>query len=893
MGEVYRARDTRLNRDVALKLLPDAFAADADRVARFEREAHVLASLNHPHIAAVYGLEDAPATTSTTSPAGHARVALVMELVDGNDLSEKLKGLRPEGSGIPLDEALPIAKQIAEALEAAHEQGIVHRDLKPANIKVRADGTVKVLDFGLAKALDPGAGAAGAALSMSPTLSVHATAAGIILGTAAYMSPEQAAGRPVDRRTDLWSFGAVVMEMLTGRPVFAGQSVSEVLASVLKTEPDWTALPAATPAPLERLLRRCLEKDRRRRLDSAAAARLEIEEAANPATLTNPAAQIPTNPKSRISNPIVGAAVIAGAALLLWAPWRADRTVDRPLVRLDVDLGADVSLPIPGQAGTSVAISPDGTRLVYVSGTPPKLFIRRLDQAKAVELPGTQGATAAMFSPDGQWIAFATVGGRASKISIEGGAVVPIAAMAARDSAWGDDGAEFFTWDLRRMPGGGGAPEPLAQAETGGLALGEAQLLPGGKAILFSADYPGPVDRTTIFAVTLADRRKKMVMRGGASPRFLVTRAGGGHLIYVNRATLFGIPFDLDALETRGTAVPLLEDVAHETLVGEGQFDVSRTGTLVYRKSTGSQALEKTLQWLDASGRREALRARPALVQDISLSPDGRLIALTIDDGANTDLWIYDPQRDAMTRATFGGKAYRNPLWSPDGRYIVFSDVGNGLVAVRADGATQPQPLTQRTFYQTPSSFTLDGRRLAYGETRGNGIWTIAIEERDGQLKAGAPELFVKSGSNEALPAFSPDGRWIAYQSDESGATEVYVRPFPPPASGQGGRRQVSSGGGRRPHWSRSGHDLLYESADQILAAAYAVKGDTFVAEKPRVWIPKLGAASSANGVPWDLAPDGRRVLVVTRPAPVDAAVPEHEIVIVQNFFDELRRRVK
>jgi serine/threonine-protein kinase len=877
MGQVFRARDTRLNRDVALKILPAAVANDPDRLARFTREAQTLASLNHAHIAQIYGLED------------HDGVrALVMELVEGEDLSQRIAR-----GAIPLADALPIAKQIVAALEAAHEQGIIHRDLKPANIKVRPDGSVKVLDFGLAKAMEP-TSAASSHVSQSPTITTPAmTQAGMILGTAAYMSPEQAKGRAADRRSDVWAFGVVLYEMLTGRRAFEGEDVSDTLAFILTREPDWVTLPADTPPPIRRLLRRCLEKDRTRRLDSAADARLEIDEALTaPPVADGAAAPLGLAPRAAWSRALpwmLGASTLGlAAALVLWAPWRAERPVDRPLARLDVDLGADVSLPVPSAFGPSVVISPDGTRLVYASGTPVKLFTRRLDQPNATELPGTQGASRPFFSPDGQWVGFPTLG-KLNKISVEGGAVVPLGDVNFANfggASWGEDGSivlsELLGKGLLRIPAAGGQAEIVAPLGNGELALALPQLLPGGKAILFTAaGAPRDLDAFTIEVLTLADHRRKILVRGGQSPRYLPTSSGVGHLVYVNKATLFAIPFDPDTLETRRAAVPVLNDVAYQSNSGTGQFDVSRTGTLVYRRAGGGVSGMATLQWVDPSGKTEPLLAKPGAYVFASLSPDGRRVALMVAEGGQ-NVWVYDPQRDIMTRLTFGG-LHSYPRWSPDGQSVVFASLGNGIFQMRTDGASQPHALTQSKPLQIPWSFTPDGKRLAYIETVGNlQIGTVPLEDQRGQWKAGTPEPWLKSRFNDGNPAFSPDGRWLAYQSDESGRIEVYVRPFP----GPGGKWQISNSGGVFPCWSRTGHELVYQSGDQVMAARYTMQGDAFVAEKPRVWIAKLG------GTLFDVAPDGRRVAALAPVVSADAPKQDHEVVILQNFFDELRRRV-
>jgi len=765
MGEVYRARDTTLGRQVAIKILPDAFAADPERLARFEREAKTLASLNHPHIAAIYAVEQ--------SADLHA---LVMELVEGEDLSQRIAR-----GAIPIDEALPIAKQVAEALEAAHEQGIIHRDLKPANIKVRSDGTVKVLDFGLAKAMEP-TGAMSASASMSPTITTPAmTLAGMILGTAAYMSPEQARGKTVDRRADIWAFGVVLYEMLAGQRLFAGEEISDTLAAVLKTAPDWQRLPAATPAGLRRLLQRCLEKDPRRRLQAIGEARVQIEDAVSRAPDGAGVPGVaPARPRSPWSSALpwtlaASTLVFAIAWLIAWAPWRVETPLDRPLVRLDVDLGPDVSLPALSDPGSFVLISPDGTRLVYASGTPKKLFTRRLDQPNATELQGTQGAARPFFSPDGQWVGF-VAGEKVNKIAVNGGAVVPLGDVANFAGAtWGEDGrivvSDAFGKGLLRMPSGGGPPEIVAGLGTGEQTLALPQMLPGGKAILFAAFPTGAdLDKNTIEVLTLTDHRRKVVVRGGQSPRYLATSNGAGHLVYVNHATLFAVPFDLAMLETRGTAVPVLDDVGYSD-IGSGQFDVSGTGVLVYRRASDAGAGLLTVAWLDASGKTQPLLAKPGVYTRPSLSPDGQRLALEVTEGSGRDIWVYDWQRDAMTRVTFSGNV-QDPVWSPDGRFIVFEAGAAGLSVTRSDGAGQPQSLTQSKSAQDPFSFTPDGKRLAFMEQKTGikySVWTVPLDGDGAGLRAGKPEAFLQTPADERHPAFSPDGRWLAYASDESG----------------------------------------------------------------------------------------------------------------------------
>jgi serine/threonine-protein kinase len=450
----------------------------------------------------------------------------------------------------------------------------------------------------------------------------------------------------------------------------------------------------------------------------------------------------------------------------VWSSWRADKPIDRPLVRLDVDLGADVSLPAPTSVGSSVAISPDGTRLAYASGSPTRLFIRRLDQSKAVEVPGTQGATGPFFSPDGQWVGFVS-GGRANKISVEGGAVIPLTDVTNISCvSWSEDGSIVISAARKvvRIPPGGGPPETVAEVRQGELRLLASQVLPGGQAILLAADNPGPVDKTTIDVVTLADHERKALIQGGATPRFLSTANGVGHLVYVRGATLFAVPFDLNTRTTRGTAVPIADDVAHEQQAGVGQFDVSRMGTLVYRRATEGTSALTTLQRVDATGKREPLQAKPGMYSGIRLSPDGRQVAVSVSAGADQDIFVYDLERDVMTRLTFGGGQYVQPAWSPDGHYVVFASVGHGIFQARADGASLPQALTHSQTFQSPGSFTPDGKRLAYFETFGGGaqLWTVSLTEEGGHLKAGTEERLLKSNGDDSLPSFSPDGRWLA-----------------------------------------------------------------------------------------------------------------------------------
>jgi Tol biopolymer transport system component len=869
MGEVYRAHDTKLGRDVAIKVLPEAFAHDPDRLSRFQREAKMLASLNHPNIATIHGLEQSGSTSY-----------LVMELVSGETLQDRVKA-----GPLGIEEALKIAAQIAEALEAAHEKGIIHRDLKPANVKVTPDGKVKVLDFGLAKAFAGDTSTED--MSNSPTLSQAATMQGVILGTAAYMSPEQARGKSVDKRTDIWAFGCVLYELLTGKQAFHGEDITEILAAIVLKEPAFDSLPANISPSIRVLLQRCLRKDRRQRTPDAAILRIEIEDAlAAPKDVR--ATQGAAVSASKLPWAVAAAlAIIAVATSLGW--WRATRPVERPLVRLDVDLGPDVSLDSP--RGADTILSPDGTRLVYVSQG--RLFTRRLDQPNAVELAG-QGAYAPFFSSDGQWVAFFSLG-KLQKISVDGGSAIALCDVnTAAGGSWGEDGNIIAVLSgaggvLSRIPAAGGAPTPLTQLAQGETTHRWPQILPGGKAVLFTSNTSGAAfDGANIEVVSLADHRRKTLQRGGTFGRYLHTSNGIGHLVYINKGTLFAVPFDPENLEVRGTPSPVLQEVAYSTSNGSAQFDFSRNGTLVYRSGGATQGNLVTVQWLDAAGKTQPLLAKPGGYQRPRVSPDGQRLAL--DDAS--DIWVYEARRDTMTRLTFGGGTNIAPVWSPDGRYLAFLGPDGGLWSVRSDGASKPQPLIQSKNVLVPFSFTLDGKRLVYNEVNpvtAYDIWTVTIESDGAGLRAGKPESFLQTPADERNPTFSPDGRWLAYASNESGTYEVYVRAFPD----KGGKWQISNAGGTYPLWSSNGHELFFRTVDnRIMVATYSAKADSFAPDKPRVWSDKQLANFGIVGTAtYDLAPDGKRIVALMPPETAQAQKAQNHVVFLENFFDEVRRR--
>jgi serine/threonine-protein kinase len=847
---VYRAHDPRMGRDVAIKVSAERFSD------RFEREVRAVAALNHPNICQIYDV---------------GPNYLVMELVEGPTLATRVKA-----GALTFDEALTVARQIADALEAAHEKGIVHRDLKPANIKVKPDGTVKVLDFGLAKMAQ--AAVVAGSPEESPTLTMEATRAGQILGTASYMAPEQARGKTVDKRVDIWAFGVVLYEMLTGRRLFTGETTSDILVAVLKEEPDWNRV----PAKVLRLLKSCLEKEPNRRLRDIADAWRLLDDA-------------PAQVASRIRLPWALATVLAVAlAVSIAVRLRvAVSPIDHSSMRLDLDLGPDVSLG--SSIGPAVILSPDGTRMVFVSlGSDgiQRLLTRRLDQPKITHMPGTDGAYAPFFSPDGQWVGFFAQG-KLRKTRIDGGdPVILCDAPAGRGASWGEDGTivaalNSLTFLSQVSAEGGKPPTPLTELAAEESSHRWPQILPSGKAVLFlaSTTYGGSMDPGGIAVVSLKDRRRKMVLEhAGIYPRYLTT----GQLLYGTKGSLFGVPFDLERMEVRGASMALGEISTNPTL-GSAQYDVSRNGTLVYLMGI----LEKlwTIQWLDSTGRAESesIVSEPALYNYPRLSPDGTRLAVIESQGVGGDLFVYDAERGGKTRLT-NEMSPSYPLWSPNGEFLVFRAAG-GIFWTRSDGAGQPLPLTQSKRHQVPCSFTPDGRRLVFAEAIAAGgaeIRVVPLESGSGQVRAGEPQSLFKTATLEVYASISPDGRWLAYADAEAGSYEVYVRAFPD----KGKRLHVSNAGGMIPIWSQNRNELFYRTEGQrIMVVNYTIKGDSFIPEKPRLWSGKQ-LANLGTSRNYDVAPDGRRCVALM---PVGGAEPREtpsHITVVVNFFDEVRRRV-
>ena len=859
MGEVYRARDSKLGRDVALKILPAALSNDPERQARFRREATVLASLNHPNIGHIYGIED--------SGAIHA---LVLELVDGPTLADRLR----EGA-LDQAEVLAIARQIADALEAAHEAGVVHRDLKPANVKVRPDGAVKVLDFGLAKALDPGQGSGPSEMSNSPTLTSPArTEVGVILGTAAYMAPEQARGRPVDRRVDIWAFGCVLFEMLTGRAVFAGDNITDTLAAVVRGEPDWTSLPDDVPPSIRRLLRRCLAKDRKDRLSHIGAARLEIDDVTGTVPPSEAASSV-TRREVRVSRWGLAASFAAGAIVAGLATWvlKPSAVSSSPSVlRFELDLPGEVEFA--GNSGSGVAISPDGLHIAYTASpirSPHQLFVRSLVTGKTVELRASGYPYGPFMSPDSRQAGF-IASGILWRAPVEGGTPAEIGKISTTDRGvvWSPDGFIYSggAEGLSRIHESGSSRESLTTVDKDAGEVGHRfpAVVPGNQAILFTI-FKGGLDDARIGVLDLASREVRVLFDRPAHSAQVV----GTHLVYLRSGALMAVSFDAARVEVTGEPKPVVDGVAFNN-GGAAHFAVSANGTLVYQPA--GRVFKSRLAWLDARGGVTPTEAPVDDYGDVELAPDSRQIVLSrFDSNRRSDLLIWDDGRKAMTRVTRTSGYYENPIWTPDGGALVFlerAQLGSfgRLMRQPADGSTPPVEIAAGREAQmfgesgrVPGSFLRDGSKLFFAAqaTADDGI--VAFD-----LVSSTTERLGLVGTD---PRISPDGRWLAYVTRSGTGSVVSVVPYPATSSG----RWTVSPLGNRPRWSRDGRQLFYVTPDGIFVAN-VLTSPAFQTTAPR----RLHAAAR-----FDVASDGRLLILLEEESRV--AKP----VVVLNWLEELR----
>ncbi len=800
MGEVLRARDTKLGREVAIKVLPAAFAQDAERVARFHREAQILAALHHSNIASIFGLEES---------ASEGTLALVMELVDGEDLAQRLKR-----GAIPVDEAIAIAKQIAEALEEAHEKGIVHRDLKPANVKLTAEGKVKVLDFGLAKAFaaDPMASSGAHDLSQSPTLATAAgTQAGVILGTAAYMSPEQARGKAVGKRADIWAFGVVLFEMLSGRRLFQGETVSDTLAAVLKTDPDWALLPADTPRSIHRLLRRCLERDPGRRLHDIGDARLDLEDGAEPPVVAASAGAPAPSRLAWLAPAVAGALMAALAAGLLWQVARPESSA--PLTRLSILAPAGTVL-FPDSNG--VAISPDGTMVAFTVGgltrSESQLWVRSLDTMSARRLEGADGASLPFWSPDSRRLGF-FADLRLKIIAVAGGRAETLAeAPNARGAVWTPSNTIVFApnWGgpLFRVPASGGTPEPVTKLDAARGEYGHRfpTLLPDGERFLYAA-LPGKNGKFEIFAGSLRDDSRTRVATMEGAP----VHAAPGFLLFARQGLLTALPFDARSLQVTGEPVTL-EDEPRSILDPASSFtagravSASQTGALAYFTAP---AMNTNAGWMDQAGRiTGTLDLPPAHYETVTISPDGtRAVLVRSTSPSESSLWLVDLARGSAAPLSSGQGRNDGPVWSPDGTRVAFSSDRDGPqeIYVKTIGDATPEVVLFRNGqpFKNVNAWSPDGRWLFLSQLDEATQQDILMLPASGQ---GELVPVVRGPVRDRPGPLSPDGRWLAFNADDTGRFELYLQSLPPP----GRRLQVSQGGGTRSWWTADGRSLFY-----------------------------------------------------------------------------------
>jgi serine/threonine-protein kinase len=879
MGEVYRARDTRLDRIVAIKVLPTHLADRSELRERFEREARTIAGLNHPHICTLFDIGQQDGTDF-----------LVMEYLEGETLAQRLaKG------PLPLEQVLQYAVEISDALDKAHRKGVTHRDLKPGNIMLTKSGT-KLLDFGLAK-LKQEAAPANVSLSDLPTANEPLTAQGSIVGTIQYMAPEQLEGKEVDARADIFAFGAVVYEMATGKRAFEGKSQASLIAAILERDPPaMSALQPMTPPALDRLVKKCLAKEPEKRWQAASDVCDELKWIAEGGSQV---AFSPTHATKGVRSLgrrelILGSgASLLAAAVTGIAAWRLKPSPSQPVTR------TVITLP-PGQQlaglenGPALALSPNGTLLAYVArqGGMQQLYLRTMDSLEARPIPGTEGAIEPFFSPDGQWLGF-FAGGKLRKVSVSGGAALTLSdAVNSAGASWGSQGMIAFApaadlSPLQQVPETGGAPEALTRFDKGEVTHRWPDFLPGGKAVLFAGG--GNVNYFTdahvaVQAVGTGERRN--LTQEGTNPRYAST----GHLIYAQGGNLMAVPFDLQRLAVIGAAIPVVEDVLQSTSSGAAQYSISATGSLVY-VSGAVQSAQCKLVWVSRNGEAQPLVAPAHAYLGPRVSPDGRKIAVAIQE-QEAQIWQYDLARETLTRLTFEGNNNVAPSWTPDGKRIAFisnAAAPQNIFWLLADGSGGLERLTTSQYTQVPMSWSADGQMLAFLEVNpstGYDIWVLRMGDpsaSSGQVRKAEP--FLRTSFNESVPRFSRDGHWLAYISNESGRYEVYVQPFP----GPGGKWQISTEGGTEPLWNPNGRELFYRSGNKIMAVDVTTQPG-FAAGTPRKLFEGPYLPSPLTNPNYDVSPDGQRFLML-KPSESAEAAPT-QINVVLNWFEELKRRV-
>ena len=861
MGEVYLADDLSLDRKVALKFLPEAFTGDPERMARFEREAKLLASLNHPNIAGIYGLEQEDVNRF-----------LVLEHVEGETLRAKLnKG------ALPLEDALALCRQIAEGLEAAHEKGVIHRDLKPANVMITTGEKVKILDFGLAKALADETQRIDA--SQSPTLTEEMTRPGVILGTAAYMSPEQAKGKSIDSRTDIWAFGCILYECLTGKKAFEGETVTETLAEILRGEPKWELLQATIPSRIKTLLRRCLHKDKKMRIHDVADVRIELEEMiAAPPEMQTPTLGASSRWKWSMAVPWTLVVLLFGiVAFMSFNQLRDTGLKSEKPIRLGISLPKNLRISgIP-------MLSSDGSRIAFEAfkDNTPQLYTRLLAESEVLPLGGTEGALPSpFFSPDGKWIAFVS-DRELKKVSIEGSYPQVLANDSFIGGTWCDDRTIVYTpaysSGLWRIPSSGGDPEKLTEPEPSKGELGHwwPQMLPDGETILFT-NYATPFERCSVAAYSLKSHQQKILVKGAMFGRYLPS----GHLVFVRSETMLAAPFDLQRLALTGTSVPVLDDLSVTFAGGWADVSVSENGTLAYIRS--SDILRKLrLVRFDRSGNINPINSAGKLCFTPKISPDGKRIAMTCSEaGRAPDIWTYDIQREAFTRITFGAASETNPLWTHDGKRLIYQSEQPqyDLYWKASDGTGSEELLLNSPHDKEIGAVSRNGKILIYSENNPETAADLWVLPLNGKGKA---ELWLQTPFNEASPSLSPDGNWLAYVTDESRRREVYIQPFPE----HGERIQVSTEGGDMPVWSPNGQELFYMTGSKLMVVP-VINGKKLQFGKPStIFDFEVGSDKAFN---YDISPDKAWFVGLQR----DPTAPPDNIEIVLNWFEELKERV-